>query len=494
MLAHYPAHYQGFQVWGRALALGHQDVGRCCPRRSGALRALQANVREPDCVLCGAPEGSNGHLYFECEAVQRQQDDEVEEPFPEERLVTRERLRGQAVDTGDGPSYEHLEFALPLAPPLPDQVPEELPEFEWGLEGQAWGQQLFVDGSGRHSSVVEVRGCGWSVVQISDELLPTKARWGGLLGLVQTVPRSERHASMRAIQLGRPPVHVLSDHRSFVQEDAVLADGTAFRYVGNFWADVFAKMGSASIMVSEVHVRACEIQLRDVREAMRYVAWAAERAVPLSVGGSAAVPQQVAKVAQVGMKVPELSIVAHDLKQLTNGASLQTLCCSPCEPPTVGARHVTETAGFAIWCAVCGAWSSESNRLSPKFRDPCRGPSKVPKTRWKEKDAVKQLRRGLHPNTRVALETGRWRWQWGPACSGSAPPEHVRGRAGSGFALSALPEGIVVAAGFLMVLYGVFVGQAFSLTRQGVLVERWLPVPAGSKGVRDPWLDRSLVV
>eukprot|EP00959_Pyramimonas_sp_CCMP1952_P066188 1381841-Pyramimonas_sp.AAC.1 len=25
MLAHYPAHYQGFQVWGRALALGHQD-------------------------------------------------------------------------------------------------------------------------------------------------------------------------------------------------------------------------------------------------------------------------------------------------------------------------------------------------------------------------------------------------------------------------------------------------------------------------------------
>ncbi|CAK0795946.1 unnamed protein product, partial [Prorocentrum cordatum] len=314
-------------------------------------------------------------------------------------------------------------------------VPEELPEFEWGLEGQAWGQQLFVDGSGRHSSFVEVR-------------------------------RSERYGGMRPIQLGRPPVHVLSDHMSFVQEvhewqgrhtrpraqhaivwrqiaatvegsgvpmptaervranreleDAVLADGTAFRYVGNFWADVFAKMGSASIMVSEVHVRACEIQLRDVREAMRHVAWAAERAVRLSVGGSAAVPQQVAKVAQVGMKAPELSIVAHDIKQLTNGvlkcavcyrfattkASLQTVCCSPCEPPTVGVRHVTETAGFAIWCAVCGAWSSEPNRLSPKFRDPCRGPSKVPRTRRKEKDAVKQLRRGLHPNTRVALETG----------------------------------------------------------------------------------------
>ncbi|CAK0894418.1 unnamed protein product, partial [Prorocentrum cordatum] len=332
MLAHYPAHYQGFQVWGRALALGHQ--------------------------------GSNGHLYFECEAFQRQQDDEEEEPSPEELLVTRERLRGQAVDTGDGPSYEHLEFALPLAPPLPDQVPEELPEFERGLEGQAWGQQLFVDGSGRRSSFVEARRLGWSVVQISGELLPIKARWGGLPGLAQTVPRSERHAGMRAIQLGRPPVHVLSDQMSFVQEvrewqgrhtrpraphamvwrqiaatvegrgapmptaqwvrahreleDAVLADGTAFRYVGNFWADVFAKMGSASIMVSEVHVRACEIQLRDVREAMRYVAWAAERAVRLSVGGSAAVPQQVAKVAQVGMKVPEL--VAHDLKQLTNGA------------------------------------------------------------------------------------------------------------------------------------------------------------------------------
>ena len=325
-------------------------------------------------------------------------------------------------------------------------------------------------------------------MQISDELLPVKARWGGLPGLVQTVPRSERYAGMRAVQLGRPPVHVLSDHMAFVQEvyewhgrhtrpraphavvwrqivatverrgvpmptaewvrahreleDAVLADGTAFRYVGNFWADVFAKMGSGSIMVSEVHARACETQLRDAREAMRYVAWAAERAVRLSVGGSTAVPQQVAQAAPVSTKVPELSIVAHDLVQLTNGvlkcvvcyryatttASLKTLCCSPCEPPTVGAFHVTETAGFAIWCGVCGAWSSESNRLSPKFRDPCRGASKVPKTRWKEKDAVKQLRRGLHPTTRVALEIGRpWHGATDVMTAGSLLLDSMRG-------------------------------------------------------------------
>ena len=63
--------------------------------------------------------------------------------------------------------------------------------------------------------------------------------------------------------------------------------------------------------------------------------------------------------------------------------------------------------GFAVRCGVCGAFSAESNRLSPKFRDPCNGKAVNGKTRWKELDAIKSLQRGVHPVTKVKWEVGR---------------------------------------------------------------------------------------
>ena len=56
----------------------------------------------------------------------------------------------------------------------------------------------------------------------------------------------------------------------------------------------------------------------------------------------------------------------------------------------------------------------------------------MPKTRWNEKDAVKQLRRGLHPNTRVALETGRpWRGATNVMTAGSLLLDGMRGHQAS---------------------------------------------------------------
>ena len=82
-----------------------------------------------------------------------------------------------------------------------------------------------------------------------------------------------------------------------------------------------------------------------------------------------------------------VSSTEHDVMELAGGVinymrccrcvktslSLKTLLASPCQPPTVDARHVVEKEGSTIWCGACGARSAESNRREPKFRDPCRG-------------------------------------------------------------------------------------------------------------------------
>ena len=81
------------------------------------LRALQANSlwprsrsskqgrrAEPDCLLCEAPEGSPGHMYFDCDVVHRQQGDEECEPFSDDLCRVRDRLKSQAIINEEGPA------------------------------------------------------------------------------------------------------------------------------------------------------------------------------------------------------------------------------------------------------------------------------------------------------------------------------------------------------------------------------------------------------
>ena len=217
----------------------------------------------------------------------------------------------------------------------------------------------------------------------------------------------------------RPTAEWVPTHRHL--EDAIVADGTASMYVGNFWADIFAKMGSADIAVSNVLVRASEIKLRDARDAKRYVAWAAERVLRLSVGDSAKVPP-VPAAPKVRVQKLMAMVTEHDVVMLPNGI-IKCMTCyryaattlsyqkglfhSKCCPPLVGEGHVVERVGFACFCAVCGAWSSESNRLSKKFQNRCLGPVANAKSRWKELDIMQQLWRGVNPLTKVPLERGR---------------------------------------------------------------------------------------
>ena len=68
----------------------------------------------------------------------------------------------------------------------------------------------------------------------------------------------------------RPTAEWIRAHQSL--EDCLLETGSAYKFVGNFWADIFSKMGSASIAVSDVLTMASGIKLRDVRDGMKYTA------------------------------------------------------------------------------------------------------------------------------------------------------------------------------------------------------------------------------
>ena len=88
-------------------------------------------------------------------------------------------------------------------------------------------------------------------------------------------------------------------------------------------------------------------------------------------------------------------------------SSYHGLFYSKCCPPAVGERRCVERSGFASFCGRCGAWSSESNRLSQKFQRDCKGPAATNKSRWKEKDIMSQLHHGINPLTEEVLESGR---------------------------------------------------------------------------------------
>ena len=99
-----------------------------------------------------------------------------------------------------------------------DPVPDELPVFVWGETEAPWGRRVYSDGSGLFSNSPELRRCGWAVVEVGPGGLPIRARYGGLPGRVQSVPRAERVAIYQALRVSPRNVHVVSDHLSAVQE------------------------------------------------------------------------------------------------------------------------------------------------------------------------------------------------------------------------------------------------------------------------------------
>eukprot|EP00959_Pyramimonas_sp_CCMP1952_P067022 1399536-Pyramimonas_sp.AAC.1 len=56
------------------------------------------------------------------------------------------------------------------------------------------------------------RRCGWAVVASTPNLVPFKAMFGGLGRPIQTVPRAERIAALRGLEVAAGPTEFVTYH------------------------------------------------------------------------------------------------------------------------------------------------------------------------------------------------------------------------------------------------------------------------------------------
>ena len=178
----------------------------------------------------------------------------------------------------------------------------ELPICSGGATEAPWGRTIYTDGSGLASSSPELRRCGWSAVELGPSGLPLRAVFGALPGRRQSVPRAERFAIFQALRVGPVDAHIVSDHLSAVREgsswdrdlassgarhanvwrmifglygdgdpaptfewtpahrewDDVVSAGSPtdiMNFLGNAWADFFARLGSESHAVADTVVK-----------------------------------------------------------------------------------------------------------------------------------------------------------------------------------------------------------------------------------------------
>ncbi|CAK0898525.1 unnamed protein product, partial [Prorocentrum cordatum] len=199
-------------VWLRALRLGHASLA---PGHRGALAKLQSNgfwSPQRRMQACCDLE----HEIFGCKVLHQQQEDEETEPYPEEVAKRRKDILEAAPwrDGGQVQDFSAIDvlYALPLRPvfrPLPARAQAER---EWGAIDMPWPSKLYGDGSCLESDFPEERRCGWAVVALTRDLWPYKALFGSLGGPIQTVPRAERVAGLKALQRAQRPATYVTDH------------------------------------------------------------------------------------------------------------------------------------------------------------------------------------------------------------------------------------------------------------------------------------------
>ncbi|CAK0807829.1 unnamed protein product [Prorocentrum cordatum] len=243
-------------VWLRALRLGHASLA---PGHRGALAKLQSNgfwspqrrkqagySDDGSCEFCGEAYCDLEHEIFGCKVLHQQQEDEETEPYPEDVARRRKDILEAAPwqDGGQVQDFSALDvlYALPMRPafrPLPARAQAER---EWGAIGLPWPSKLYGDGSCLESDFPEERRCGWAVVALTRDLWPYKALFGSLGGPIQSVPRAERVAGLKALQRAQRPATYVTDHLQLQEPLEHL--------FGNMWADVFARVAAADFLGS----------------------------------------------------------------------------------------------------------------------------------------------------------------------------------------------------------------------------------------------------
>ena len=132
-------------------------------------------------------------------------------------------------------------YGLPLAPITLSPVLDTPPVRLRGDAEAPWGQRVYTDDSLLCSGGPGLGRRGWAVVELGPKGLPVRARFGGLRGRAQTVPRFERFVMYQALRVCPRNVHVVSDHSSAVQEGQAWdkAQAASGGQHADIWRDLF---------------------------------------------------------------------------------------------------------------------------------------------------------------------------------------------------------------------------------------------------------------
>ena len=172
---------------------------------------------------------------------------EPHEAMPDRVLEHRASLV-ERYQADNGKDVVFLKYGLPPLPPFPEPVADSLPMMGWGDWRGTWGCRVYTDGSGLANSVPGLTRCGWAVVQLDASGCILRAIFRPLPGQIQTTPRAEHYADLKAVEIAAHPVQFVSDHLTLVRSgakfDSALESGRS-RQAG-VWRQIRQKCESSS--------------------------------------------------------------------------------------------------------------------------------------------------------------------------------------------------------------------------------------------------------
>ena len=162
------------------------------------------------------------HLYWLCPCLQ----DDTRKEIADTNWMTNQALVEMGVKPGPEQWTKTPLRTMWLRGLIPKKAwPLPQPEDEYEMLEGSWPTPAFkgricTDGSGGlHSSDVDLRRCGWAVVQTDDATDPKTWRWiaAPLAGSSQTVPRAELTAVLMVIRCAAGDCQAFTDHINIVK-------------------------------------------------------------------------------------------------------------------------------------------------------------------------------------------------------------------------------------------------------------------------------------
>ena len=246
-------HFEKKGLHGQYGALHTVAIGATWPRARRVSASLPG-VLDDTCTRCGRAPETDIHRYYQCPANR---------DIPDRAVQSTQHLAERACAEHELECY-WLRGIVPVSlAPIPDP-PDHMPtSCIGGLELFARGRHFYLDGSGgARSSDPRLRRCGWgsALMNFSSPLEPRlrASLFGGVPGLVQTVPRSELLAAVRTLELSDPePVVLFSDSAYFVDGTAddrehALASGNGDLWQ-RYWQAVDLHLGCVLVVKVKAH-------------------------------------------------------------------------------------------------------------------------------------------------------------------------------------------------------------------------------------------------